>query len=527
MVSANSSIFVSAARYLQIALALAQNEPSPGQLPITANCTKTCKQLGTEFPSIFHPGNDDPDFAIWDAKAQGVQPACRVEPGNAVEVARVLEIAVENRCQIAIKSGGHSTNRDASNSVGGVTVDLVRINHVRLLDDHIQADFGPGLILRDAYAALEPFNLSNFGGRTADVGLAGYTIGGGLTALAPKFGLALDNVFEYEVSICFESHCDDGWAIWRVETDHIYAKLVLPNSTIVNVSEQVHPDLYFALRGGGNNFGIITNFRARVVPQGQRLGGGKTYSANYTDQLIDQGYQLATTLSNDLDMAFHNRYFYTQSEDSFSWSFFQEYNQPVLNPSVFDGLNQIPSLTDQVRIDHASVLSLDEVSPHGFRRLYATVTFHPSRELHRKIIDIFAEEVQGIKATANLTTAIVVQALHINSIKAMNQRGGNALGIESDGSLLIALLTLGWGKSEDDTAIYSFAERWTNRSRSEAEAKGLFHPWQYINYAGPFQDPFSSYGEASKLRLQEIQRNTDPAGIFTSQGLVRGSFKLL
>lgn len=70
------------------------------------------------------------------------------------------------------------------------------------------------------------------------------------------------------------------------------------------------------------------------------------------------------------------------------------------------------------------------------RRLYATVTFHPSRELHRKIIDIFAEEVQGIKATANLTTAIVVQALHINSIKAMNQRGGNALGIESDGSLL-------------------------------------------------------------------------------------------
>ncbi|KAK2610646.1 hypothetical protein N8I77_004060 [Diaporthe amygdali] len=501
MVSANSSIFVSAARYLQIALALAQKGPSPGQLPITANCTKTCKQLGTEFPSIFHPGNDDPDFAIWDAKAQGVQPACRVEPGDAVDVARVLEIAVENRCQIAIKSGGHSTNRDASNSVGGVTVDLVRINHVRLLDDHTQADFGPGLILRDAYTALEPFNLSNFGGRTADVGLAGYTIGGGLTALAPKFGLALDNVFEYE--------------------------LVLPNSTIVNVSEQVHPDLYFALRGGGNNFGIITNFRARVVPQGRRLGGGKTYSANYTDQLIDQGYQLATTLSGDLDMAFHNRYFYTQSEDSFGWSFFQEYNQPVLNPSVFDGLNQIPSLTDQVRIDHASVLSLDEVSPHGFRRLYATVTFHPSRELHRKIIDIFAEEVQSIKATANLTTAIVVQALHINSIKAMNQRGGNALGIESDGSLLIALLTLGWEKSKDDTAIYSFAERWTDRSRLEAEAKGLFHPWQYINYAGPFQDPFSSYGEASKLRLQEIQRNTDPAGIFTSQGLVRGSFKLL
>lgn len=70
------------------------------------------------------------------------------------------------------------------------------------------------------------------------------------------------------------------------------------------------------------------------------------------------------------------------------------------------------------------------------RRLYATVTFQPSRELHRKMIDIFTEEVQGIKATANLTTSLVVQPLHINSIKTMKERGGNALGIESDGSLL-------------------------------------------------------------------------------------------
>ncbi|KAI7778318.1 FAD binding domain-containing protein [Diaporthe eres] len=501
MSSAKSKFVASAARCLQVVLAWAQNEPSPDQPHITANCTATCEQLGIEFPAVFHPGTNDPDFAIWDAKAQEVQPACRVEPSDAAEVARVLEIAVENQCQVAIKSGGHSTNRDASNSVGGVTIDLVRINHVRLWDDHTQADFGPGLILRDAYTALEPFNLTNFGGRTADVGLAGYTIGGGLTALAPKFGLALDNVFEYE--------------------------LVLPNSTIVNVNEHTNSDLYFALRGGGNNFGIITNFRARVVPQGQRLGGSKTYSTNYTDQLIEQEFQLTTALSGDLDMAFHNRYFYNQSDDSFSWSFFQEYNQPVLNPTVFDGLNRIPSLTDQIRIDYASVLSLDEVSPHGLRRLYATVTFHPSRELHKKFIDIYSEEVERIKATANLTTSLIVQPLHFNSIKTMNERGGNALGIESDGSLLIALLTLGWGKSEDDSAIYNFAQRWTDRSTSEAEASGLFHPWQYINYAAPFQDPFSSYGEASKLRLQEIQRNTDPAGIFTSQGLVRGSFKLL
>lgn len=322
--------------------------------------------MRNEFPSAFYPAND-PDFAIWDAKAQEVQHACRVEPSDATEVARVLEIAVENQCPIAIKSGGHSTNRDASNSVGGVTIDLVRINHVRLSDDHTQADFGPGLLLRDAYAALQPFNLANLGGRTADVGLGGYTIGGGLSALSPKFGLALDNVLEYEVRIISGLIFKYLWAQYWDEADHVCIKLVLPNSTIVYVNEQLNPDLYFALRGGGNNFGIITNFRARVVPQGRRLGGAKTYSTNYTDQLIDQGYQLTTTLSNDLDMSYHNRYFYTQSTDSFSWNFFQEYNQPILNPSVFDDLNQIPSLTDTRRVDYASALSLDEMSPHGLR----------------------------------------------------------------------------------------------------------------------------------------------------------------
>lgn len=70
------------------------------------------------------------------------------------------------------------------------------------------------------------------------------------------------------------------------------------------------------------------------------------------------------------------------------------------------------------------------------RRLYATVTFNPSQELHRKIIDIYTEEIESIKSTANLSTSVVVQPLHINSIKTMKERGGNALGIESDGSLL-------------------------------------------------------------------------------------------
>ena len=91
----------------------------------------------------------------------------------------------------------------------------------------------------------------------------------------------------------------------------------------------------------------------------------------------------------------------------------------------------------------------------------------------------------------------------------------------------VALLTLGWSKSEDDDIMYAYADRWVNQAEAEAKAMGLLHPWLYINYANYNQDPFSGYGEVNQQRLQKVQRLVDPKGVFTSTGLCRGSFKLL
>lgn len=68
----------------------------------------------------------------------------------------------------------------------------------------------------------------------------------------------------------------------------------------------------------------------------------------------------------------------------------------------------------------------------SFRRVYATLTYKPSRELHKKLLEIFSSEVEGVKATPGFTSSVVIQALHINAIRAMKERGGNALGVESD-----------------------------------------------------------------------------------------------
>lgn len=152
-------------------------------------------------------GGSDPNFAIWDSKQQEVIPACQVEPSSADDVAKVLEIVVHNWCRFAVKGGGHSTNVDASNSDGGVTIDLHGMDHFELSEDRSWANLGPGLVLGEAYTKFEQYGLTSIAGRVADVGLPGYTLGGGLSNLSPQYGLAVDNVYEYQVSYRERDSC--------------------------------------------------------------------------------------------------------------------------------------------------------------------------------------------------------------------------------------------------------------------------------------------------------------------------------
>lgn len=143
---------------------------------------------------------------MWDGKQDSVVSACRVEPGTASDVAQILQIVKANWCTFAIKGGGHSRAYDASKSVGGVTIDMGRMSNVEVADDGESAWVGPGQTLIGTYRALEPHNLTQVGGRVDSVGMAGYTMGGGLSNLAQKVGLAVDNVLQFEVRSSLRYH---------------------------------------------------------------------------------------------------------------------------------------------------------------------------------------------------------------------------------------------------------------------------------------------------------------------------------
>ncbi|KAG9080807.1 hypothetical protein FRC06_006138 [Ceratobasidium sp. 370] len=118
-------------------------------------------------------------------------------------------------------------------------------------------DVGPGLIWDDVYAALEPHNVTVVGGRATGIGVGGFILGGGYSWLSNQYGLAIDNVAAFEV--------------------------VLPNGTITTTTESTNPDLFFGLKGGFNNFGIVTKFTLLAYPQTQVWGGVRTFS---WDQLM-------------------------------------------------------------------------------------------------------------------------------------------------------------------------------------------------------------------------------------------------
>ncbi|KAE8413974.1 hypothetical protein BDV36DRAFT_303684 [Aspergillus pseudocaelatus] len=484
--------FITAFLAVGSAMALGAALANQGNTSVVPECVQACSHLAHIFgPDAYSLGNAN--VTLWDAKQQETHSACWVQPSSTEDVSTILSVIIDTSCRFAVKGGGHARDPDDSVSAGGVTIDMQKMRTVEVAPDQKTAKVGSGHVLLSLYEGLEKYNLTTLGGRVADVGLGGYVLGGGFSHLSPKYGLAMDNVFEYE--------------------------LVLPNATVAIVNQETHPDLYFALRGGMNNFGIITHFTMRAVKQGHLLGGVRAYTADKRDAILEQAYELTTSWKNDTNMAFFYSYGYDQERDDFTLTVSQEYYLPVLSPAPFKQLNRIPFEHSTVRLDRTSRFSIESASatPPGGRNLFATVTYSPSADLDRQIQDIMAQEIQSLKKAPGFYPNLVIQPLYEAAIRSGKERGGNAA---------VALLTVLWKNAEDDERMNAFAQEWVERSTATTKDAGKHHPWLYVNYASKAQDPFLSYGEANLQKLRRIQKEVDPQGVFTSDGLCRGYFKL-
>jgi len=174
------------------------------------------------------------------------RPAAIVRPVDAGEVAAVVSLARETGLELAVRGGGHSAAGHGT-SEGGIVVDLADLTGLEVDAGERVVRAAGGLTSGQVTAATAPHGLAVGFGDTASVGIGGLTVGGGLGYLVRKHGLTIDHLLSAEV--------------------------VTGDGSVLEVDAERHPDLFWAIRGGGGNFGVVTRFDYRLHPVDAVTGG--------------------------------------------------------------------------------------------------------------------------------------------------------------------------------------------------------------------------------------------------------------
>lgn len=178
-------------------------------------------------------------------------PALVLRPKTNEDVALGIRHAQENKLKLSVRSGGHSGAGFGTNT-GGVVIELSYMEGVDLIDKTKHTvRVGGGAHWGDVAKKLYTFGLAVSSGDTLSVGVGGLTLGGGIGWMVRKYGLAIDSL--------------------------VAAEVVLPDGRVVRASADKEPDLFWALRGGGGNFGVVTSFEFAAHPVGKVYAGVIVY----------------------------------------------------------------------------------------------------------------------------------------------------------------------------------------------------------------------------------------------------------
>jgi FAD/FMN-containing dehydrogenase len=193
---------------------------------------------------------DTPEFEdavrIWNGMVSK-RPALVVQPLSAEDVREAIRFASAHGILLSVKGGGHNI-AGTSLAEGGLTVDMSRLKRVEVDPERRLASVGPGCLLGDVDRATQAHGLATVLGMVSETGVAGLTLGGGFGYLTRRFGWTVDNLEEVEI--------------------------VTADGEIRRAAPDEHDDLFWAIRGGGGNFGVVTRFIFRLHEVGPEITGG-------------------------------------------------------------------------------------------------------------------------------------------------------------------------------------------------------------------------------------------------------------
>ncbi|KAH9019650.1 FAD-binding domain-containing protein [Lactarius hengduanensis] len=457
----------------------------------------TCRRIASAISNssqLFYPNSTQYSTDIEHAIVSSSQvSACSVEPGSAADVSVILRILGSTRTPFAVRGGGHAFNPGFSSS-SGVQISMTRFSNIELNNSTGTVDAGSGVTWDQVYAALDSTGVNIVGGRIPTVGISGLTLGGGYAFMSNQYGLTTDNMERYE--------------------------LVLPNGTITNVTES-NKDLWFALRGGGNNFGIVTKFTYKTVPQGQVWGGTLNYNVDQLDLVKDAVVKFQQ--KNDTKAALNVPVIYTPAGAISAAVLF--YNAPTPAPGIFDDFLAIPTNQSDVKTRSFADMfnSLAFINPPNTAR--GRVNGVSVTQYSPSVFDAFVNQTLfwGGKIGAldpNVTVAVTLEPF----LKDVFSHGSaSAYPPDRSHALFPTAVTFAYtNASLDDTvsrALRSYSDVVT--AVAVADGQNVSHAAVYPNYA-LFDTPLEEIYGVNLPRLHAIRKAVDLKDVM---GLA-GGFKL-
>lgn len=320
-------------------------------------------------------------------------------------------------------------------------------------------------------------------------------------------------------------------------------EVVLANGDIINANKDRHQDLRNALRGGSNNFGIVTRFDLQTFVQGDLWGGTTFYDISAKSQLMKAFIDLAKDPNYDENAAIYQFFGYSSGQVIAATN--MVYTKATANPPVFQPFTSIqPQLFSDVK--YASLLEMTSKDQSGsfghryavndrflgycesltcFRNLFLTTSFEVDLAFYSEVYDQWSNFTEKIKSTAGLQNTLINLPIVPKFITQSNRRGGNSLGLaDTKGPFIICLISLTWDSATDDTSLVGDANKLILDIEMKAKARNVFKKFKYLNYANVNQPVVEGYGAGNVVRLRAVSKLYDPRGIF--QQAVPGGFKM-
>ncbi|KAH8144816.1 uncharacterized protein LAJ45_11153 [Morchella importuna] len=439
----------------------------------------------------------------WSVRAH-LTPTCIFSPNATSAAATGVKIAAFLNTPFAIRSGGHTPDPGAASIERGVLFSLENLNEVTVDHENGVARIGPGNRWISVYEKCESEDVLVVGGRVAPVGVGGLVTGGGLSFLSGTEGFAADTVKNFQV--------------------------VLASGEVVNANATSHSDLWWALKGGSNNFGLVTRIDlATIAKPSGLIYGGTLYFLPYQYPAIISAIKAfqekgqiedpkAAIISSFVRMP-------SQSAELLTLQVFHQDPEGTVPPSLqafFDvgpfqntaSVRPLSSLANEIY-----AMESVPVARQAFRDLSVGV----SEEMYQYAVDLFASTYTALDNVPGFLGSFTYQPISTAMVDVANATGGRAMGVPRVPHVWFCLNAM-WAEEADDELVLgtgkAFMEKLAEKSRELGVAEGFF----YLNDAAADQSVMESYGEEVVERLRGVSAVYDEGKVF--QKLVKGGFKL-